>query len=534
MKIKKVIFICLLSGSLVGARVSGKQKEGVYNVRDFGARGDGKVLDTAAIQKTIDECSRSGGRVFFPSGTFLSGTLFLKSGITLHWDHGATLLGSPNLADYPETVAQVPSYNDLFLKHSLLYAENCQDIVLQGPGLIDGQGDRFPVANMEKPYRYMNRPYILRFIRCKNVRVENLHMQNSAMWMQHYLACENLRLSGLTIYNHCNKNNDMVDIDGCRNVVMENCIADTDDDAITLKSTSLTPCENIVINNCIVSSHCNAVKCGTESLGGFKNITISNIVVRPSQHPGKISGDLQGLGGIVLTCVDGGVMDGIVVSNIRIVGAQAPIFIRLGNRGRTVRPNMPPPAVGVVKNISLSHIMATEAGAAGCAITGLQGFPVENVSLQDIRICFRGGISQPDSGVKVEEKPTDYPESTMFGVLPAYGLFVRHVRNLSMQQIHLSCAAPDTRPALWAEDVIGLDVHGFCGQGQNQMITLVDAQEGLLDGCRSLAPLPALISIKGANTAGIQINGMYQMNVKQTVQLGAMVDNTAVTFGMAK
>jgi hypothetical protein len=347
------------------------------------------------------------------------------------------------------------------------------------------------------------------------------------MWMQHYLACEKVTLRGLTVYNHCNKNNDMMDIDGCKDVLISDCIGDTDDDAITLKSTSERPCENIAITNCIVSSHCNAVKCGTEAIGGFKNIAISNIVIRPSQHPTKISGAMEGLGGIVLTEVDGGILDGVTISNIRITGTRTPIFIRLGNRGRTIQPEMARPAVGALRNISISHVLATEAGSVGCALTGLPGFPLENISLSGINIQFKGGGARSDSLWQVDELPEEYPESTMFGPLPGYGFFCRHVRGLSMDDIDLSFADQDSRPALIADDVLNFTLRGLSAAATpatRHLLEFVNAGQVFVTGCVAKPSVPCLVRISGKETRSIELSGNSAASYTRLFEIGPECD----------
>ncbi|MEJ2634349.1 MAG: glycoside hydrolase family 28 protein, partial [Calditrichia bacterium] len=393
--------------------------EGIFNVKDFGARGDGVHLETAAIQKTIDACAKTGGTVLLPPGKYLSGTLFLKSHVTLHLSNGAILLGSTNIQDYPETRPDVEFYGKSWVTQSLIYGENLEDVAITGNGTIDGQGSAFKVTTKKKPDRYRNRPYVFWFVKCRNVRVESVNLQNSAKWMQHYQMCDEVTIRGINVYNHANQNNDMMDIDGCHNVVISDCFGDTDDDALTLKSLSGRACENIAITNCVLSSHCNALKMGTESHAGFKNISISNIVIKPSQSEKMIYGSRQGTSGISLEVVDGGVMDGVTISNVRIDGPQVPLFIRLGNRGRIYKEGMAKPAVGVLRNINISNIVASAGDSIGCSITGLPGHPVENVSLSHIRMIFPGGVGSEAAMKAVPEKEDAYPEGTMFGDLPA-------------------------------------------------------------------------------------------------------------------
>ncbi len=481
----------------------------IYNVSDFGATGDGETLDSPAIQRAIDTCTANGGgEVLLPAGIFLSGSLVLKDHVTLHISEGAALLGSKNIGDYKEFRPSIPSYNDSFLKHSLIYAENATNIALIGKGKIDGQGGSFEVKTKKKPDRYMNRPYIIRLVACKNVRVEDLTLTNSAMWMQHYFACEDVYIRGLYVYNHCNKNNDMIDIDGCKNVVVSDCIGDTDDDAMTIKSTSGIVSENITITNCVLSSHCNAIKCGTESHAGFKNITISNCVVKPSAHPTNIYGSPSGIGGIILGLVDGGVMDGITVSNIRIDGPTVPIYMRLGDRGRIYKEGMDRPPVGQYRNVRISNIIATGAESLGCSITGLPGHPVENISLSNISITFKGGGTLADAQKKVPELPEHYPEGTMFGKLPSYGFYVRHAVNISMNSITLMFENNDQRPALICNDVDGMNISGFFAQGSPQtpgLIYLINSRDVFITNSRPLNEVALFLNVQGESSERIGV-----------------------------
>ncbi|MGE5810347.1 MAG: glycoside hydrolase family 28 protein, partial [Ignavibacteria bacterium] len=198
-------------------------KDFIFNVVDYGAKGDGISLDTKAIQSAINDAGLDGGRVVLPPGTYLSGTIFMKSNITLEITEGAVLLGSTNISDYPDTVPSFNSYNDVFLTQSLIYGDKLNNVLITGSGTIDGQGSSFKVITKVKPERYRNRPFVIRFIECKNILIENVKMKNSAMWMQHYLACDYLTVRGIKVYNHANQNNDMIDIDGCRNVIVSDC-----------------------------------------------------------------------------------------------------------------------------------------------------------------------------------------------------------------------------------------------------------------------------------------------------------------------
>jgi polygalacturonase len=430
-----------------------------FNVTRFGAVGDGRNLDTEAIQSAIDACTKAGGgNVILPAGTYLSGTLMLRDHVNLHLQEGATLLGSTNLEDYPEIKSEMHHYYEKIVLRSLIYGENLSHISITGKGTIDGQGAAFIVTTKKKPDRYLNRPHIIRLYACKNVQVRDINMRNSAMWMQHYLACENLTITGIKVYNHANQNNDMIDIDGCRNVIISDCYGDTDDDALTFKSTSEHACENITVTNCILSSHCNAIKCGTESTGGFKNFTISNCVIKPSEDEVPIFGRRNGNSGISLEIVDGGVMDGITISNISMDGPEVPIFIRLGNRARKHFPEAETPAVGELSNVLISQVIARNTGKTGCAITGIPGYPVKNIKLSNMILEFAGGVKDPASPADIPELEDLYPEATMFGELPAYAFFIRHAEDISLSDITATTIDPDMRKPVLTQDVRGITI----------------------------------------------------------------------------
>ncbi|MBX7259955.1 MAG: glycoside hydrolase family 28 protein [Candidatus Hydrogenedentes bacterium] len=465
-----------------------------YSVRDFGAVGDGIHMDTAAIQKAVD-AAENGGVVEFPAGTYLSGTILLKSGVTLHLDFGATLLGSTDLADFPVLDCPYRSYTDKYTQRALLWGYGLHDIVLTGHGTISGQGATFE----GKPY--LERPFIIRFVQCSNVRVEDLSLRDAPMWMQHYLACDGVYVRGIQVWNHCNKNNDMIDIDGCRDVRISDCISDTDDDGLTLKSTSDRACENVVIANCILASHCNALKMGTESNGGFKNIAISNCAIRQSADDQPIAGRREGISGISLEIVDGGTLDQVVVSNVTIDGVLVPLFLRLGDRARPFKPDMPKPGVGRFRNVVLSNIVAKGASKLGCSITGLPEHPIENVTLDNIRIEYAGGGTLEDAGRAVDELPDKYPEAFMFGTLPAYGFYCRHVDGLTLRNAGVSVASEDRRPALVCDDVTRLHIEQFdgtCAESSPGLMQFRNVRHALVTGCSPSQHVPVLLNAQSA------------------------------------
>ena len=422
--------ICILLG---GSAIASEE---LHDVRDYGAKPDGKTLCTSSIQQAIDACSRAGGgTVYLPPGIFLSGTIYFKSGVMLRLAAGCTLLGSTDLKDYPPTVPAFRSYTDNYTDKSLIYGENVENVAITGLGTIDGQG-----ASFEGPYKV--RPYMIRFVQCRHVTVKDVTIKDSPMWVQHYLACDDVRITGITVRSLVNHNNDGIDIDSCRRVVISNCNINSGDDAIVLKSTSARVCRDVAVSNCILSSRCNALKMGTESNGGFQNIVITGCSVYDTH-----------LAGVALEIVDGGTMDRVIVSNITMNKVGAPIFMRLGNRARPFTNNMEKPGIGAMRNIIISNIEASGANSTGCAVSGLPEAKIENVTLSNLRLSFEGGGTKADAEREIPEKPAAYPEYSMFGRLSAYGLYCRHVKDLKLLNIQLQLEKPDQRHAVVLEDV---------------------------------------------------------------------------------
>ena len=448
MKLNKTVLILLIICLLTSGAFA---KE--YNILNYGAVADTSVLSTQAIQKAIDECTADGGgQVTIPAGHYKTGTIILKSHVNLHLENGTILYGSKDLSDY---IKLKPSYISLRTQEAtiqLIYAENAENVSITGFGEINGQGSGFEKLSWND--EGITRPHLLRFITCQNITIENITLKNSGCWMQHYLACDKLQIRGVRVFNRNNFNNDGLDLDGCRNVTVSDFISDSDDDGITLKSTSPRPCENIAITNCVISSRCNAIKMGTESNGGFKNISISNCVVKPSEiKEPTFFGEKTGTSGIALEIVDGGTMEGISINNIQIDGTESPIFIRLANRARAYQKEMIIDHVGTLGDINISNIRVKNSGQTGCSITGQPGFPVKNIRLTNIVIEQAGGIISDSINWNIEEKPKAYPDGTMFGTLPAYGFFIRHANNITFEGIQLTTKGADMRPALYLDDV---------------------------------------------------------------------------------
>ena len=430
-----------------------------YNILSYGAKSDTTVLSTQALQQAIDACHEAGGgRVVIPAGHYKTGTIILKSNVHLYLEQGATLYGSTNLQDYIPVKSDYVSLRTHTTTIQLIYADKVSNVAIDGYGVIDGRGRSFKKLSWND--EGITRPHLLRFIQSQDITVKDITLKNSGCWMQHYLACDRLVIDGIKVFNRNNYNNDALDLDGCHEVTVTNMIADSDDDGITLKSTSPRLCENIKITDCEVSSHCNAIKLGTETNGGFRNINISNINVKPSaDQREKFFGQWIGSSAISLEIVDGGTMENVHVSNINVEGTEAPIFIRLGNRGRGYAYKnkgtdfdalIPIDHVGTINGIHLDNIQIRNAGAMGCSISGLPNHPVENVWLSHISIHHKGGVTSADlSAIEKsvqDEKEKDYPESTMWGNLPAKGFFVRHARNIHFSDVTIQTEQPDVRP----------------------------------------------------------------------------------------
>lgn len=452
-----------------------------YVITDHGAKSDTTVLCTAVLQQCIDRCSADGGgRVVIPAGNYKTGTIILKSNVHLHLELGATLYGSTRLKDYRKMKSNYQSLRTHTETIQLIYADNVENVTIDGYGTIDGQGRVFPKLSWND--EGITRPHLLRFIQSRNIVVKDITLKNSGCWMQHYLACDRLRIEGLKITNRNNYNNDALDLDGCHDVIVSNLLCDSDDDGITLKSTSPRLCEDVTIENCIVSSHCNAVKLGTETNGGFRNISIRNIVVKPStDQSSQYFGKPIGTSALSLEIVDGGTMENVSVDGMTVRGTESPIFVRLGHRGRGWKfsgssiegfvaqrvsggnsggsANAKPDSIttiGRMRGLYINNIYVRDAGNYGCSITGLPGHPVEDVHVSNVSIHQRGGISNTDlPGIEKalrDEKAAEYPEATMWGPLPAKGFFVRHAKSVNFDNVEIHTTEDDARPLFVKDD----------------------------------------------------------------------------------
>jgi len=446
------------------------------NILSLGAKSDSLTVNTKFIQSAIDQLyTEGGGTVIIPTGKFITGTIYLKDNVELNLEPGAILYGSTNPADYPDNELKVKSGSGT----ALIYANGQKNISVTGKGTINGQGNS---SVWRRGDNASGRPKIIYFVNCQNILVDGITLTNSAFWVSDYLACNYVKINGIKIYSYGNHNNDGIDIDS-KNVVVSNCIVESDDDALCFKShIHERPCENITVSNCILASNCNAIKFGTASHGGFKNISVANCIIkRPVEDNLRLwHKNIEGIesgntviSGIALEMVDGGIMDQIKISDISMDGVQTPIFIKLGNRYRY---NDEP---GQLKNVQINNIIAKNASLISSSITGYPGHKIQNVEISNINIIYKGGGTEKHHQYGVPENEKGYPENRMFGhYLPAYGFYIRHVEGLTMQNINLSLSQPDARSVIRMNDVSDIKICNLKADNPDSNSPIIEISEG--------------------------------------------------------
>ena len=371
--------------------------------------------------------------------------------------------------------------------NAFIYAAECHDIALTGQGVIDGRGHGKRGYLKDVPSDGNGRPRNVLFISCQRVCVSDITLMNSAIWNQHYVNCEDVVITGMHSYNHCNGNNDGIDIDGCRRFILENSIIDSDDDGIVLKTTGTASCEDIIIRGCIVSSYANAIKCGTETVGDVRRVSISDCIIKPSRHTGPrvLKSTPSGITALSLEMVDGAVLEHVSVDGMLIDGTECPIYVRLGNRGRRaiadVAPSPRDTIVSQLRHISISNVQGWNCGTFGSSITGIPGHSVEDVRLTNVHIQSRGGLKKGNFRTpgdlegrrhdmagnafaeqywsdpsQLKEDERGYPQPTVWGNLPCHGLFVRHAKGVTLTNCSFTTAQPDPRV-----DIICVDAPDF-------------------------------------------------------------------------
>jgi polygalacturonase len=456
-----------------GPCAAARPENGVFNVRDFGAKGDGRTVDTPAINKAIDAASAfGGGTVRIPGGTYLCATIRLKSHVGLYLDHGATIeAASEKVAafDDPEPNEWSDKYQDFGHSHwrnSMIWGDGLEDVAIEGPGLINGKGltRSSPRGGAGLPKGVGNKAIGLK--NCHHVTIRDVSILHGGHFAILATGVDDLTIDNVKIDTF----RDGMDIDACRNVRISNCHVNSPwDDGICLKSSfalgKARDTANVLITNSMVTGYdegsyldgtyergiraqhqnipTGRIKLGTESSGGFKNITISNCVFEFSR-------------GLALEAVDGGSIEDVSISNITMRDiVNAPIFIRIGNRLRS--PAGTP--MGVARRIHIDNVVASNVSSDhGILISGIPGHPIEDLRLTNIRVQYKGGGTREEAAREVPEMENAYPEPRSFGRIPSWGAFIRHVTGLAVRGMDLAHDGDEQRPVVILDDVVGADL----------------------------------------------------------------------------
>ena len=473
--------IGLLSILCLAGAAAAAPEPATFDITKYGAVGDGTTLNSAPINKAIDAASNAGGGVvYFPAGTWLAGSIHLKSNVTLYLADGATILATsdPQAYDEPEP-NQWDKYQDFGHSHfhnSLIWGENLENIAIEGAGWIYGKG----LTRSERQPRLGNKAISLKL--CRNVTIQNISILQGGWFAILATGVDNLTIDNVKI----DTNRDGMDIDSDRNVHISNVSVNSPfDDGICLKADYalgfFRDVENVTITNALVTGYdmgtfldgtyqlkqfdkpnspgpTGRIKFGTESSGGFKNITISNSVFEHCR-------------GLALETVDGGHLEDVTISNVTMRDiANSPIFLRLGSRLRS--PEGTP--VGELRRINITNFVVYDADPRyGSIISGIPGHDIEDVKLSNIRIYYKGGGTKEDAAVVPPEKEDGYPEPRMFGEIPAYGFFIRHVKGLEMDGVDVRYLKDDMRPPFLLQDVSGAEFNNVKGEHADGVPALV-------------------------------------------------------------
>jgi polygalacturonase len=484
----------------------------VFSMRDFGAVGDGIANDSAAIQRAIDACAASGGgRVVLHHGTFLSGTLHLRSHVELHLTSTAVLLGSRHLADY---------YLDPYAPYriigrSLIYAEGCEQIAITGQGTIDGQGLAFGRTENSE------RPTLIRWRDCTDARIESVLLKDGAAFTVHPIHCRQLRFEGLRIDSVVMPNSDGLDIDGCQDVFVSNCNIHSGDDSIALKAIEPgAPCRDVVITNCILSSLCAAIRIGPDALENIERVTVSNCVIRDTR-----------LNGIKIQESFGAQMRDLAFSNIVMDNVVGPISLRLagwamgaGNVWAVFDDSHW--EQGSMRNILFDNIRGRAAQSEqklGISITGAGRAKPQQITFSNIDLSFPGGGTVEDGARRdVPDLARDYPECYIFGVLPAYGLYVHHAEGLTLHNVRFQLEGEDLRPAIVCDDVQELELVGFKAEGHARaeaLLRLQNTRQAFITACRPLGAVDTFLRVEGEDSGEIRLRGNFLAGAGTAVQI---------------
>ncbi|WP_010181178.1 glycoside hydrolase family 28 protein [Aquimarina agarilytica] len=454
-----MLFKKILLGCFLLLFLSCVTKKKTFDIRDFGAQADTLTVNTIAIQKAINACHKQGGgKVVVSNGTYITGTVLLKNNVHLVIHENGVLKGSSNPLDY-QSIDMFTDATGQERGNCLIGAVNAKNIGVSGKGIIDGNGAAFLHKNLVKERRRLhilesnktfgkNRPFLLRFVKSSKIHVKGIQLREPAAWTCHFYQSSNIQIEEVSIYSHANFNNDGIDLDSSSAVSIKNCTIDTGDDAICFKTTSPIPTHDIKVSECSLKSEWGAIKFGTESMGDFYNILVTDCVIN----------DTRG-GGIKILSVDGANITNVTIKNIKMNAVDMPIFVRLGERLRTYR-NTPKQKVGSIDKLLIKNIQATTQSIeklrvnppSGILITGTPAYDIGTVKLEDISINLPGGGKKANIKL-VDEQVAAYPEFSFFGMLPAYGIYGRHIKKITLSNVNFKIENPDERAQIILEDV---------------------------------------------------------------------------------
>jgi hypothetical protein len=509
--------------------ISPAQKRVVFNVVDFGAVGDGQVLNTEAIQKAIDVCTqKGGGAVKVPSGQFVTGTILLKDNCTLQLDDQAMLLGSLNPKDY----RNVDPFKDGLgaeVGFAMVAAVDAKNIGITGRGAINGRGRELAASMPFKGEGWGNRPFLVRFVRSIGVKLQDAQLLYGGAWTLNFFQSKNVTIERIKIVSFGVPHNDGINIDSSQGFVIKDCDVDSGDDALVFKTTSSMPIRDITVTNCRLKSNQGAIKFGTESVASFENVRISNCHIRDTKN-----------GGIKLLSVDGSHLQNITISDITMDNVATPIFVRLGARLKVFREGEKKSGqAGFIRNVVIKNVRARAAAKAqlmppsGILITGIPGHSVGTLTLENIEIELAGGGTRVQGRQTIEEKIDTYPEIGRFGpTLPAFGVYARHAKGLKITGLALKLAAPDSRPALVCLDCEDVEFNGFklpAAPDAESLVRLESTRRASLTGFELIGDASTFILVEGKDSTGIKFKNNKLGAVKRNIEFADGAISAAVT-----
>ena len=442
----KYLYLLIL---LISIQYTTKENSSIYNVYDYGAKGDGKTNDQEAIQKAINACNEKGGTVLFENGTFLTGQIALVSNLTLKIDSTATILGVMSDAenDYPHHFIETNYPNRMLqdCQRRLIYGNKVENVTITGGGTINGQGDFEPWMHVKELGTEKDRPSILAFVGANNITVSNITLLKPACWTQVYIESNQIKIQNIKVHTgNLTPNRDGIDIVDCHDVLIEDSHIQSEDDGICFKSGSEYGCKDIVVRRCNIDklnvNAGNCIKWGTDGLGSFMNFDISELTLKNAFQNSAIA----------IESMDGAIIDNLNFRDCTISNCGQAIFMLLADRKRTV-PNRPT-RIGTLSNISFKNITGTNfTQQYPSIITGIKGHHIQNVTFEDLNFELKGGIQNTHQTVM--EYDGKYPEGSKFGNTNAFGFFVRHTDDVTFTNCKITSKLPDARPWLITDNV---------------------------------------------------------------------------------